>query len=220
MARSSSELSDTNIDIVTWQVKKFNLAIEKKCEFTIVQGDILDAYSLKGKMIGSNVLIIATGPRFPELWTPLTVDHLGTQNLVKEGNAAKIKRIVLISCVGAGDLFSPVNLFGLVRHNCGQLLVPVNNSLRLPFGNKAPKGPSGGQESIIQSYEQVSFLMTRGHRGRLVSLPKDSFLRSLVANVAVEALIIPAATNMVIEVAADPTAPDLPIADLFQKSRR
>lgn len=184
---------------------------ENNVEF--FQGDVFKYSTLPAAFQGSKVLFIATGTR-PALdpFGPYNVDYQGTLNLLGAAQQAGIEKIVLISSIGADDIFFPLNLFfGVLfwkkRAEEAIQRSGINYTIVRPGGLTNAPRDGGLPGQIVMAGPDAFGLPPRRQPG--------SILRTQVADVAVEATVEPAASNKVVEVITDTNSPLRSIADLF-----
>ncbi|XP_047315274.1 uncharacterized protein At2g34460, chloroplastic [Impatiens glandulifera] len=179
-----------------------------------VKADVTDGSTKLAEAIGndSDAVICATGfrPSF-DLSAPWRVDNFGTVNLVDACGKQGIKRFILISSIlvnGAamGQVLNPayifLNVFGLtlVAKLQAEKYIRksgINYTIVRPGGlkNDPPVG------NIVMEPEDTLFT--------------GSISRDQVAEVAVEALILPESSYKVVEIVARTDAPNKPFHQLF-----
>jgi uncharacterized protein YbjT (DUF2867 family) len=174
-------------------------------EAELVVGDVLKPDSLGAAIGDSTVLLCATGasPSFDPTG-PYKVDYEGTKNLVDVAKTKGIEHFVLVSSIGASQLFNPLNLFWLV----------------LVWKKQAEEylQSSGLNYTIVRP----GGLKNEDNAHPIVMSPADTFTiaagnipRGKVAQVCVEALSEPEARNKIVEVVANPEATDKSWYQLF-----
>lgn len=170
----------------------------------LVVGDVLKPESLSAALADSTVLLCATGsqPGFDPT-APYKVDYEGTKNLVDVAKAKGIEHFVLVSSVGASQLFHPLNLFWLILVWKKQAEEYIQKS-GLTYTIVRP----GGLKNEDNSDRVVMFTADT------LSL-SGSIPRTKVAQVCVEALFQPAARNKIVEVIANAEAPEKSFDQLF-----
>lgn len=169
----------------------------------IVPGNVLDRYLLVDAIGDADRIICATGAR-PSLniFAPLQVDYLGTKNLVKAAQAKNIEHFVIVSSLLTSVFFHPLNLFWLVLFWKKQAEQYIINS-GLTYTIVRPGG-------LTNTPTSDPLVMAKAD-----TLSSGRIPRSVVAQVCVEALFVPAAQNKIVEIITSPQAPSLPIAELF-----
>jgi uncharacterized protein YbjT (DUF2867 family) len=170
----------------------------------LVVGDVLKPDSLPAALADSTVLLCATGskPGFDPT-QPYKVDYEGTKNLVDAAKAKGIEHFVLVSSVGAAQLFHPLNLFWLILVWKKQAEEYLQKS-GLTYTIVRPGGLKNEDNSDRVVMYTADTLSLSG------SIP-----RTKVAQVCVEALSQPAARNKIVEVIAEPQAPEKSFEQLF-----
>ena len=170
----------------------------------LVVGDVLQPDSLSAALADSTVLLCATGAS-PSLdpTGPYKIDYEGTKNLVDAAKAKGIEHFVLVSSIGASQLFHPLNLFWLVLVWKKQAEEYLQKS-GLTYTIVRP----GGLKNEDNSDQVVMF--TADSLSLSGSIP-----RTKVAQVCVEALFQPAARNKIVEVIAETEAPEKSFEQLF-----
>ncbi|XP_038679421.1 uncharacterized protein At2g34460, chloroplastic isoform X2 [Tripterygium wilfordii] len=180
----------------------------------IVKTDVTEGAEKLAETIGddSQAVICATGFRPGwDLFAPWKVDNFGTVNLVEACRKLGVNRFILISSIlvnGAamGQILNPayifLNVFGLTlvaklqaeRHirKSG-----INYTIIRPGGlrNEPPSG------SVVMEPEDTLY--------------QGSISRDQVAEVAVEALILPESSCKVVEIVSRDEAPKQPYKNLF-----
>lgn len=168
----------------------------------LVVGDVLQPL---GDAIGdSTVLLCATGakPGFDPT-APYKVDYEGTKNLVDTAKAKGIEHFVLVSSIGASQLFHPLNLFWLILVWKKQAEEYLQKS-GLSYTIVRPGGLKNEDNSDPIVMVAADTLSLSG------SIP-----RTKVAQVCVEALFQPAARNKIVEVIAKEEASEKSFEQLF-----
>ena len=170
----------------------------------LVVGDVLEPNSLLGAIADSTVLLCATGsqPSFDPTG-PYKVDYQGTKNLVDAAKAKEIEHFVLVSSIGAAQLFHPLNLFWLI----------------LVWKKQAEEylQKSGLTYTIVRP----GGLKNEDNSESIVMFPPDSLSlsgsipRTKVAQICVEALFQPTSQNKIVEVITKPEAAAKSFEDLF-----
>jgi uncharacterized protein YbjT (DUF2867 family) len=164
----------------------------------IVTGDVYDYRTLPLALEGCDVVLCATGAR-PELSDPLgpyKVDNVGTGNLAAAARNAGVKKFVLVSSIAADELLYPLNLaFGVLfwkkRGEEELQRSGLDYTIVRPGGlqNDADRRPI-----VMEKANTFGLPPARKQAG--------SILRSQVADLCVEAIVIPAASNKIVEVIA------------------
>ncbi|MFN3361132.1 MAG: NAD(P)H-binding protein [Pseudanabaenaceae cyanobacterium] len=169
----------------------------------IVAGNVLDRYLLTEAIGDCTHIICTTGAR-PSLniFGPLQVDYLGTKNLVKAALQQKIEHLVLVSSLLTSVFFHPLNLFWLVLFWKKQAEEYIKKS-GITYTIVRPGG-------LTNTPTTDNLVM-----GRADTLFSGRIPRATVAQVCVAALLCPAARNKIVEVVTSPTAPYIPIPELF-----
>lgn len=169
----------------------------------LVTGDVLQPQSIKTAIGDSTVLLSATGaaPSFDPTG-PYKVDYEGNKNLVDAAKAAGIERFVMVSSLCTSQLFHPLNLFWLIlvwKKRAEEYLQSsgLNYTIVRPGGLKNEDNSDG----IIMSQADTLF--------------DGSIPRTKVAQVCVEALFQPDASNKIVEIVAKPEVASQPLEALF-----
>lgn len=170
----------------------------------IVEGDVLNPQSISAALADSTVLLCATGaaPGFDPTG-PYKVDYEGTKNLVDAAKAKGIEHFVLVSSIGASQLFHPLNLFWLILVWKKQAEEYIQKS-GLTYTIVRPGGLKDEDNSDPVVMYNPDTLSLSG------SIPRQK-----VAQVCVEALFQPEARNKIVEVIAQPDAPQKGFGELF-----
>lgn len=169
----------------------------------IVVGDVLDPSSLTAAIADSTVILSATGaaPSFDPTG-PYKVDYEGTKNLVNVAKEKGIQHFVMVSSLCTSQLFHPLNLFWLIlvwKKRAEEYL----QASGLKYTIVRPGGLKNEDNSDVIVMEKADTLF------------EGSLPRTKVAQVCVEALFLPEASNKIVEIIAKPDAPVKPFADLF-----
>ncbi|NJK40364.1 MAG: SDR family oxidoreductase [Acaryochloridaceae cyanobacterium SU_2_1] len=169
----------------------------------LVVGDILDASSFNAAIADCTVVLCATGaaPGFNP-FAPLQIDYLGTKNLVDVAKTHSIQQFVFVSSLCTSKLLHPLNLFFLVLVWKKQAEEYLRNS-GLTYTIVRP----GGLKNEDNDYGIVMSVAD--------SLLEGSIPRTKVAQVCIEALLVPAAQNKIIEIVAAAEAKQRPVSELF-----
>lgn len=169
----------------------------------LIVGDVLDPKSLERAIGNSTVILCATGAA-PSLdpTGPYRVDYEGTKNLVNLAKATKIEHFVLVSSLCVSQFFHPLNLFWLILLWKKQAEDYLQNS-GLTYTIVRPGG--------LKNEDTPLPLVMQGPD----SLFEGSIPRQKVAQVCVEALLIPSARNKIVEVVTQSEAVDQPLEQMF-----
>ncbi|MEM1171572.1 MAG: NAD(P)H-binding protein [Cyanobacteria bacterium P01_H01_bin.35] len=172
-------------------------------EAELVMGDVLNPSSLYTAIGDSTVLICATGARPDFDFTgPYKVDYLGTKNLVDVAKQKGIEHFVLVSSLCVSQFFHPLNLFWLVLFWKKQAEDYIEKS-----GLKYTIVRPGG---LKNDDNQFPIVMEPADR-----LFDGSIPRTKVAQVSVEAIFQPAASNKIVEIVTQAEAPEKSLAELY-----
>jgi len=172
-------------------------------EAELVVGDVLQPETLAAAMADCTVLLCATGarPGFDPT-APYRVDYEGTKNLVDVAKTRGIERFVLVSSLCVSQFFHPLNLFFLI----------------LVWKKQAEEylQKSGLSYTIVRP----GGLKNQDNSDRIVMAGADrlfegSIPRTKVAQTCVESLFQPAAQNKIVEIVAQPDAPEKGFEQLF-----
>lgn len=201
--RIVQELVNRNIPVraLVRDLEKARAILPESAE--LVLGDVLKP-DLSAAIGDSTVLLCATGsqPGFDPTG-PYKVDYEGTKNLVNAAKAKGIEQFVLVSSIGASQLFHPLNLFWLILVWKKQAEEYLQKS-GLTYTIVRP----GGLKNEDNSEPVVMF--TADSLSLSGSIP-----RTKVAQVCVEALFQPAARNKIVEVITKEDAPQRSFEQLF-----
>lgn len=169
----------------------------------LVVGDVLKPETLGAAIADCTVILCATGaaPSFNPTG-PYKVDFEGTKNLVDAAKAAGIEHLVLVSSLCTSKFFHPLNLFWLILYWKKQAEEYIAKS-GVPYTIVRPGGLKNEDttDAIVMSSADTLF--------------DGSIPRTKVAQVAVAALLEPAARNKIVEVVARPDATHADFAQLF-----
>lgn len=180
----------------------------------IVTGDVFQYDTVERAMAGCNAVVCATGNRPSPLDPagPFNVDYQGTQNLIGAASNAGCEAFVLVSSIGADELFFPLNLFyGVLFWKKRAEEKLQRSGLRYTVVR-----PGGLKNELGAGEEEGAVVM--GKAGTFGLPPKEtpgSILRSQVASVCVKALREPDAANKVIEIVAKADQPPTTLAEAF-----
>ena len=171
----------------------------------LVVGDVLNAQQVQEAIADCTVVICATGaaPSFDPTG-PYKVDLEGTKNLVNVSKEKGIEHFVLVTSLCVSKFFHPLNLFWLILVWKKQAEEYLQNS-GLSYTIVRPGGltEDDNAEPVVMTGADQLF------DGRIP--------RGKVAQVCVEALLLPQAKNKIVEIVATATAADQSYADLFNK---
>ncbi|KAL0032087.1 hypothetical protein WJX77_004311 [Trebouxia sp. C0004] len=179
----------------------------------VIKGDVYQYSTLPAAMKGCDFVVCATGSTDRlNPFGPFNVDYQGTRNLIAAATQAKVKKFVLVTSVGTDDPLFPLNLFFGV----------------LFFKKRAEEElqRSGIDYTIVRPGGLQNSVPDRQREGGIVMAGPDTFglpprrspgsiLRRQVAEICVDALSEPAATNKVVEIVADQNEIVRPAAELF-----
>ncbi|KAA6419910.1 MAG: hypothetical protein FRX49_10100 [Trebouxia sp. A1-2] len=178
----------------------------------VIKGDVYQYSTLPAAMKGCDFVVCATGSTDRlNPFGPFNVDYQGTKNLIAAATQAKVKKFVLVTSIGTDDPLFPLNLFFGV----------------LFFKKRAEEElQRSGIDYTIVRPGKLNAVPDRQREGGIVMAGPDTFglpprrspgsiLRRQVAEICVDALSAPAATNKVVEVVADQNEIVRPAAELF-----
>ncbi|PZD74308.1 putative sugar epimerase YhfK [Acaryochloris thomasi RCC1774] len=172
-------------------------------EAELVIGDVLNTQSLLDAIGDSTVLLSATGaaPSFNPLG-PYSVDYVGTKNLVNVAKEKQLEQFVMVSSLCTSKLLHPLNLFFLILVWKKQAEAYLQSS-GLKYTIVRPGGLKNedNNDRIVMSGADTLF--------------EGSLPRTKVAQVCVEALSDPEAANKIVEIVAQPDAPEQSFHELF-----
>lgn len=170
----------------------------------IAVGDVLQIESVRAAMADCTVVLCATGAKPGwDVTAPYRVDFEGTKNLVDVAKAQGIEQFVLVSSVGASQLFHPLNLFWLILVWKKQAEEYLQKS-GIPYTIVRPGGLKNEDNSDKVVFYSENTLSLSG------VIPRQK-----VAQACVEALREPAARNKLVEAIAKPDAPTKSWAELY-----
>ncbi|XP_042477837.1 uncharacterized protein At2g34460, chloroplastic isoform X2 [Macadamia integrifolia] len=195
-------------------IEKAKTSLSNNPDLQFVKADVTEGQDKLAEAIGNDAeaVICATGFRPSwDLLAPWKVDNFGTINLVEACRKNSVKKFILVSSIlvnGAamGQLLNPayifLNVFGL------SLIA------KLQAENYIRK--SGINYTIIRP----GGLRNDPPSGNIVMEPEDtlsegSISRDQVAEVAVEALLLPESSYKVVEIVSRVEAPKRSIEELF-----
>jgi uncharacterized protein YbjT (DUF2867 family) len=172
-------------------------------EAELVVGDVLRLDSLREAIADCTVILSATGapPSFDPTG-PYKVDYEGTKNLVDVAQEKGIQQFVMVSSLCTSLLFHPLNLFWLIlvwKKQAEEYLQKsgVTYTIVRPGGLK---NEDNSDQIVMTGADQLF---------------DGSIPRTKVAQVCVEALLLPAAQNKVVEIVAKPDSPTQSFEALF-----
>ncbi|MEO0947556.1 MAG: SDR family oxidoreductase [Cyanobacteria bacterium J06641_5] len=161
----------------------------------IVTGDLYQPASLTAALEGCTAIVSAAGARPSiDLSGPLRVDFWGTRDLVEAAKQnGNVSHFILVSSLCVSRLFHPLNLFGLIlfwkRQGEAHLEASgLNYTIVRPGGLRS----QDSDEGIVLSGADTLF--------------DGGIPRAKVAQVCVEALLQPTASNKIVEIVASPEA--------------
>ncbi|MDJ0674941.1 MAG: NAD(P)H-binding protein [Calothrix sp. MO_167.B42] len=172
-------------------------------EVELVEADVTNSQSLHTALGDSTVILCATGakPSFDPTG-PYKVDYEGTKNLVDVAKTKGIEHFVLVSSLCVSQLFHPLNLFWLILVWKKQAEEYIQKS-GLTYTIVRPGGLKNEDNTnpvVMQSAD---------------TLFDGSIPRQKVAQVCVEALFAEVAKNKIVEIVANPDAPEKNFPELF-----
>jgi len=169
----------------------------------IVVGDVEKPDVLREAIADATVLLCATGatPSLNPLG-PYQVDYEGTRHLIDAAKAKNIEHFVFVSSLCVSQFFHPLNMFWLVLYWKKQAEKDLTQS-GLPYTIVRPGG-------LLDS-DNEDFIVMQGAD----TLSEGRIPRTKVAQVCVEALFDPNARNQIVEIVAQPDAPQKPLSELF-----
>uniref|UniRef100_A0A1D2A073 NAD(P)-binding domain-containing protein n=2 Tax=Auxenochlorella protothecoides TaxID=3075 RepID=A0A1D2A073_AUXPR len=178
-------------------------------------GDVTDSASLTSLLQGAGAVIVATGPSsLKNPFGPYNVDYNGNVNVAKAAANAGLKKIVMVSSIGAEDWLFFLNLFWgiLIWKRQGEKAIQssgVDYTIIRPGGltnEGSQRAPKGG---VVAGPAN-----TYGRAPRIK--PTGSILRSQVAALAIEALTNPAASNVILEAVTQEGEPERTAAQVLE----
>ena len=204
-------------------VKALSRDVQKATRFlsgtgvqAIVQGDLFDVEQTREAVQDCDAIIVCSGPtsRMDPL-SPFKVDFQGMENIIAAASSGKIKKIVLVSSIGADDPLFPLNLFGavLIMKKFGELALQRSNidyTIIRPGGllNEERQGSSAVKNVIVGGADTFGLPPRRA---------PGSILRSKVAEACIAALTEPSASNKIVEMISEQGAPYKPWNELFEQ---
>jgi uncharacterized protein YbjT (DUF2867 family) len=166
-------------------------------------GDVLQPETLDAAIAGCDVVFCATGAQ--PSWDPTLpyrVDFEGTKNLVDAAKRQQVQHMVFVSSLCVSKLLHPLNLFWLILVWKKQAEAYLQGS-GLTYTIVRP----GGLKSTAPTDPlQMAAADT---------LFEGSLSREQVAEVCVEALVQPSAKNKLVEIIAQPDAPQQSLEQWF-----
>jgi uncharacterized protein YbjT (DUF2867 family) len=179
---------------------------------TIAEGDLFSYVDAAQAVEGADAIVICSGPTSRmDPFSPFKVDFQGNENLVAAAKASGVKKIVMVSSIGADDPLFPLNLFGgvLVMKKLGELCLQRSN---IDYTIIRPGGLKDQEKSAEPANPVVGKANEYGLPPR--KMP-GSILRSKVAEACIAALTEPDASNKVIELISEKGAPAKSWKELF-----
>ena len=172
-------------------------------EVELVEADVTNYQSLHTALGDSTVILCATGakPSFDPT-TPYKVDYEGTKNLVNLAKTKGIERFILVSSLCVSQFFHPLNLFWLILVWKKQAEEYIQKS-GLTYTIVRPGGLKN-ENNTDPVVMQSAYTLFEG------SIPRQK-----VAQVCVEALFEESAKNKIVEIVANPNAPEKSFPELF-----
>ncbi len=172
-------------------------------EVELVEADVTNYQSLHTALGDSTVILCATGakPSFDPT-APYKVDYEGTKNLVNLAKTKGIERFILVSSLCVSQFFHPLNLFWLILVWKKQAEEYIQKS-GLTYTIVRPGGLKNEDNTdpvVMQSAD---------------TLFEGSIPRQKVAQVCVESLFEESAKNKIVEIVANPNAPEKSFPELF-----
>jgi len=169
----------------------------------LVEADVTNSQSLHTVLGDSTVILCATGakPSF-DFTGPYKVDYEGTRNLVDVAKTKGIEHFVFVSSLCVSQFFHPLNLFWLILVWKKQAEEYIQQS-GLSYTIVRPGGLKNEDNTnpvVMQSAD---------------TLFEGSIPRQKVAQVCVEALFAEFARNKIVEIVANPNAPEKNFPELF-----
>jgi uncharacterized protein YbjT (DUF2867 family) len=172
-------------------------------EAELVIGDVLDNKSLEQAIASCDTIICATGATPSLNFTePFLVDYQGTNNLINLAKKHHIKHFILVSSLCVSNFFHPLNLFWLVLYWKKQAEKDLINS-GLTYTIVRPGGlkENDNSDQIILTSADTLF--------------QGSIPRQKVAQICVKSLTYPQTHNQILEIIAQPNAPQKTWEQLF-----
>lgn len=165
--------------------------------------DVTQPQTLPPALKECEAVICATGasPSLNPL-EPLSVDYLGTKNLVDAAKAADVQQFILVSSLCVSQFFHPLNLFWLILYWKQQAERYLQESgLTYTIVRPGLKETDDGGFPIIAPAD---------------TLFEGSIARSRVAEICVAALGEPSAYNKIFEVVSRPDQTPAAYPELFR----
>ncbi len=201
--RIVTELVDRNIEVRALVRDETKAKEVLPTQVELVIGDVLQPQSLSSAIADCNIVICATGatPSI-DLTAPYKVDCEGTKNLINVAKDKQIDKFVFVTSLCVSKFFHPLNLFGLIlfwKKQAEEYLLSsgLNYTIVRPAGLKN----EDNQYPIVVSSADTLF--------------EGSIPRTKVAQVCVESLFHPETNNQILEIVAQPDAPQKNWDQLF-----
>lgn len=189
-------------------------ALEGSTKIEIVKGDVYQYATLPAAIGDCDYIICCTGANdFKDPLAPFSVDYMGTANLVAVARQKRVKKFILVSSIGADELLNPLNLFWGVLFWKKRGEEEVQRS-GIDYTIVRP----GGLKNKLRDGEPAGNIVMKGPNvlGTPPAKKSGSILRSQVAEVCIAALKDKEASNKVVEVIAESSAPQRTISELFK----
>ncbi|HIK25043.1 MAG TPA: SDR family oxidoreductase [Thermosynechococcus sp. M46_R2017_013] len=166
--------------------------------------DVTQPQTLPPVLKDCDAVICATGasPSLNPL-EPLSVDYLGTKNLVDAAKAVPVEQFILVSSLCVSRFFHPLNLFWLILHWKQQ----AERYLQQSGLTYTIVRPGGLKETDDGGFPIIAPADT---------LFEGSIARSRVAEICVAALGEPSAYNKIFEVVSRPNQTPVAYPELFR----
>lgn len=177
----------------------------------IVEGDVFSFENVAKAIQGCESVIICTGPT--DRWDPLSpfkTDFQGNENIVAAAKQFGVKKIVLVSSIGADDPLFPLNLFGLVliMKKFGELAVQrsgIDYTIIRPGGLTDTE--RDGPRMVVAGAPDTFGLPPRKSPG--------SIDRSKVAEACIASLVEPESSRKIIEIITEKGSINKSWKDIF-----
>lgn len=180
-------------------------------EVETMVGDVYEYATLPAAVKGCDVVLCATGarPDFADPLGPFKVDYVGTGNLASAARNAGVNKFVFVSSIAADELLYPLNLaFGVLfwkKRGEEQLQRSgIDYTIVRPGGLQ-----NDGEPRPVVMERENTFGLPPARR------QAGSILRAQVADLCVEALVTPAASNKIVEVIAVQGEPEKSAEELY-----
>jgi len=172
----------------------------KEAGVGLVEADLGSVESLEKAVDGADFLISALGSKKPfSKKENDNIDNMGNQNLTRAAKAKGLKKIVVISSIGAGDSWKAVGLFSKI------FMRPI---LKAKEKSEAFIRGFGFDYTIIRpggyADTELSGTAAFGEGGHF----SGKITRQQIAEVCVDALTSPAMNNRTFEVVDESTVPE------------